>query len=289
MSMKLLGCLKKHKPIPRDYLYIDETRLNSYISQISTISTSQRSPTLKFGMSGTKPSISIDFSTQLREKTNHEKVCELVTYLEKSGHLSHERPAIIQESGDYVNVTDFILEECGASRILIPAEGNESGKPGIVIWISEWPLERHSDFLRPPGLLCIIQDSTHDDTIHTAGFSHSSYTWLQALLYQLGQEMVATKLSSEYPVPASGEYLFDIMRAQYYLRDDSDVFRPYPLEWLKQKGCILSENRRIEVLYRIRNLGGDEIGTQNNSEDFTVSTFAYAIAIWAASRSSFKG
>jgi hypothetical protein len=59
------------------------------------------------------------------------------------------------------------------------------------------------------------------------------------------------------------------------------LLRPHPLEWLKAKGCeVLSLEQRITALYRIRNVGNDEIGTQNRQEDFKVSTFAYGIAIW---------
>lgn len=78
-----------------------------------------------------------------------------------------------------------------------------------------------------------------------------------------------------------GDYLYDLMQAQQYLQDEMKLLRPHPLEWLKAKGCeVLSLEQRITALYRIRNVGSDEIGTQNRQEDFKVSTFAYGIAIW---------
>ena len=279
--MKFFDLFIKSKPSPKDYLYIDETRLNSYIEQIGSTSTFRRSPSLKFGISDSGPNISAELATQLREKTNHEKVSELINYLEHNGHISHTRPTLVQESGDYIKIPVFVLEECEAYRILIPSIKDLEGREGIVIWVSEWPLESNLNLLRPPGLLCLIQDTTHDDTKYTAGFSHSGYTWLQALLYQLSQEDIETKLSTEYPLSPIGDYLYDIMGAQSYLYNDTQLFRPYPLRWLKEKGCILSTSRRIVTFYRIRNLGGDEIGNENKQEDFTVSTFAYAIAIWA--------
>lgn len=279
--MNIFDFFRKSKPPLKDYLYIDETRLNSYIEQFSSTSTFRKSPSLKFGMSGIKPHISKELAGQLREKTNHEKISELVNYLEKNGHISNNRPAVIHNSDDYIGIPDFILEECEASRILIPSTKDSDGMEGIVIWLSEWPLERISNSIFPPGLLCLIQDSTHDDTKYTAGFSQSGYTWLQALIYQLSQEKVKTKMSKEYPVSTIGDYRYDVMSAHRYLDKEGQVFRPHPLRWLKEKGCILSARRKIVTLYRIRNLGGDEIGTENKREDFTVSTFAYAIAIWA--------
>ncbi|MCG6537373.1 MAG: hypothetical protein L7F78_22345, partial [Syntrophales bacterium LBB04] len=280
-QMKLIDRFRKLKPSPRDYLYVDEIRLNCYIDQIGSTSAFRRSPSLKFGISDSGPNVSVEFATQVHEKTTHEKVSELVKYLEDNAHISHTRPALVQESGDYVKIPDFVIEECDACRILIPSTGDPYGRAGIVIWVSEWPLERDLNLLRPAGLLCLIQDSTHDDTKYTAGFSHSGYTWLQTLLYQLSQDNIKTKMSMEYPLTPVGDYQYDIMAAQIHLHKEMQVFRPYPLRWLKEKGCILSTSRRIVTLYRIRNVGGDEIGTENRQEDFTVSTFAYAIAIWA--------
>lgn len=262
-------------------MYVDEIRLNSYMEQIGSTSAFQRSPSLKFGISNGGPSLAAEIATQVHEKTTHRKVSELVKYLEHNGHISYTRPALVHESGDYIKIPEFVLEECDAYRILIPATKDLDGRAGIVIWVSEWPLESNLNLLCPPGVLCLIQDSTRDDNKYTAGFSHSGYTWLQALLYQLSQENLETKLSKKYPLSPIGDYHFDIMNAQGYLYNERQIFRPYPLRWFKDKGCVLSENRRIVTLYRIRNLGGDEIGTENRQEDFTVSTFAYAIAIWA--------
>ena len=284
-QMKILDLFRRANPSPRDYLYIDETRLNKYVEQISSTNTFRKSPSLKFGTSGLIPTISIEVAAQLSEKTNHEKVSELVKYLEDNGHISHSRPA---ESGNYGDIPDFVLEECEASRILIPSTKDFDASEGIVIWVSEWPLERKLNLLSPPGLLCLIQDSTHDDTTHNAGFSHSGYTWLQALLHQLSQEKVKTKMLIEYPLSPIGDYLHDIITAQRYLDNERQVFRKNPLRWLKEKGCKLSTSRRIVTLYRIRNLGGDQIGTERREEDFTVSTFAYAIAIWAGPTQSLK-
>jgi len=280
--MKIFDRFRKGKPPIRDYLYVDEKRLNSYLEQIGSTSTFRKAPSLKLSLSFSGPKVTAEQASQLRNKTNHEKICELIEYLEGHGYLGHSRPALIHSDHEDVETPDFVLEECKASRILIPAAEQSDSRRGIVIWVSEWPIERNLNALRPAGLLCVIQDSTYDDTRHRAGFSHSGYTWIQALLYQLHQEKIKTKIATEYPLLPIGEYEWDIMDGQRYLNNEVQSFRPYPLHWLKEKGCVLSTSRRIVALYRIRNLGSDEIGTENKQEDFTVSSFAYGIAIWAA-------
>jgi len=286
--MKIFDRFRKPKPPLRDYLYVDEKRLNSYLEQIGSTSTFRKAPSLKLSLSLLGPKVTAEQATQLRNKNNHEKICELIEYFEGNGHLGHSRPALIHSYNEDVELPDFVLEECEAFRILIPSAEQSDSRSGIIMWVSEWPIERKMKALRPAGLLCVIQDSTHDDTRHSAGFSHSGYTWLQALLYQLHKEKIKTELSTEYPLSALGGYDWDIMGFQDYLNNEAQLFRPDPLHWLKEKGCVLSTSRQIVTLYRIRNLGGDEIGTKNKQEDFTVSTFAYGIAIWAGPNRSFE-
>ena len=98
--------------------------------------------------------------------------------------------------------------------------------------------------------------------------------------YQLHQQSRGTQLAALYPLSPIGDYLHDLMGAQLYLQNEMALLRPDPLGWLKAKGCLLSSARRIVALYRIRNVGSDEIGTENRLEDFMISTFAYGIAIW---------
>jgi hypothetical protein len=278
--MRFLDRFRRKAPPLRDYLYVDRKRLDSYLEQISSTSTYDRVPSLGVGVSPAGPSVSAQEPRVRRDKSDHEKVCELIAYLERHGHLRHRRPVLIQADHEDLALPDFVLEQCDAVRILIPAAASD-GDPGVVVWVSEWPIERDDRVLRPAGLLCIIQDSTFDDSRHRAGFEHSSYTWLQALLHQLHQQPLETKLAAQYPSSLTGDYRFDLMVAQDHLRSEIGMLRTNPLAWLTAKGCVLSLPRRITALYRIRNLGGDEIDTKNRFEDFTISTFAYGIAVWA--------
>ena len=283
--MKFFGRFGRKTPPLRDYLYVDQKRLDSYLGQISSTSTYDKVPSLGLGISLVGPSVSAQQPPVRRDKSDHEKVCELIAYLERHGYLGHRRPVLVKASHEDLTQPDFVLEQCDAVRVLIPAVASD--RDGVVVWVSEWPIEREERVLRPAGLLCIIQDCTPDDSRHRVGFEHSGYTWLQALLYQLRQQPSETQLAAQYSLPATGDYRFDLMVAQDYLRGEMGALRTKPFAWLTAKGCVLSLPRRITALYRIRNLGGDEIDTKNRFEDFTVSTFAYAIAVWAGPNITF--
>ena len=278
---------RKHSQVlkaePREYLYVDQTRLNSYIEQISSTERLDKMSSLKVSLGITKLEVTAEQSQRPHPKTNHEKITELIADLRENQHLATKRPGLISNYGEELNIPDFVLEKCKATRILIPAPPGQCS-PGIMIWVSEWPEDRIVSALRPPGLLCLIEDVTLDDKRYRAGFSHSGYSWLQALLLQLNTDPRKTTLQNEYPLSLWGDYKWDIMHPQHYLTEEMPMIRKTPTEWLKNKGCSLSEIRNIECLYRIRNLGIDQIGTENRNNEYTVSPFAYAIAIWATSR-----
>lgn len=266
----------------REYLYIDKRRLDSYLEQLSSTKTKSHSSSLEGSLSLTDVSVSCRRVVELRDKTDHEKITELIEGLDRTGQLGYRRPSLVCGEREDVDLPDFVLETCDAVRIGVPASETSRFEEGAVIWLSEWPLIRGTKVIRPPGVLCIIQDLTSDDRRYRAGFSFSGYTWVVALLKQLRQQPCDTRLLQEYEFGSTNDYSFDLMSAQQLLQKDMCSVRRDPVKWLEAKGCkILSLERRVSALYRIRNLGIDEIDTQNREEDFTVSTFAYGIAIWA--------
>ena len=274
--------IKRGKALIREYLYIDQMRINSYLDQVSSTTIHDKAPSLEVGLSLIGPSVKAGQVPRYRDKTDHEKICELIEHLGHYGHLGHSRPSLIHTDHDDMRAPDFVLEECDATRVLIPAvEGTES-KDGVVIWLSEWPLQHEKNALRPAGLLCVIQGSALDDKRSRAGFSHSGYTWLGSLLCQLRQQSRETQLTAKYPLSPTGDYLYDLIQAEQLLQNEMTILRPNPLGWLKANGCVvLSLKRRIMALYKIRHVGIDQIGTERADKDFTISTFAYGIAIWA--------
>ena len=108
--MKIIERFKNRHSAPRDYLFIDDIRLDSYLSQISSTESIRRAPSLTFGMSDSGPSVSAGLAQEYREKTNHEKICELIKCLERRKQIAHNRPYEIKESGDYINIPDSVIE-----------------------------------------------------------------------------------------------------------------------------------------------------------------------------------
>jgi hypothetical protein len=271
---------RRSKPAPREYLYVDQERLNSYLEQISSTSTYDKVPSLGLGLSRSGPSVRAEQARHVRPKFTHEKIEELIAHLNRNGHLRRDRPCWVCSSEDDLTTPPFVLETCDAVPVLIPATDDGQGAPGVMIWVSEWPIDRRENVLHRPGLVCIIQDASRDDRQHRPSFS--SYTWLLPLLHQLHLQPSRTALATRYPRWRLGDYTYDIMAVQSQLEPDRAIFRPHPLRWLEAQGCRVGAPRRISALYRIRAVSGDEIGTENREEDFTISTFAYGIAIWAA-------
>ena len=268
--------LRRNRPAPPEYLCIDQSRLDDYLGAISSTTTRGRAPSLGFSAFGL--SAHIAGTAPPREKSRHEKVTELIRYLERHGHLSHDRPCVPRSSDDDLAPAPFVLEICDAVPVIIPAAENTG--PGAMMWVSEWPLDQRQDALRRPGLLCMIEDASRDDGQHRPCFS--SYTWLLALLHQLRLQPRPTALAARYVASHGAGYSFDIMTPLGQLLPAGGVFRPHPLRWLEAQGCQVGLSRRVHALYRIRAASEDEIGTKNRTQDFTISTFSYAIAIWAS-------
>lgn len=276
---KLRGSRPQNKSL-RDYLYIDHLRVNSYLEQISSTKAQDKLSSIEINLS-MSPSVNVQRASVIRDKTEHEKISELISALERSGDLGHSRPSRDHAERDDFQLPNFVLEECNAARVLIPRADNAQTEDGVVIWLSEWPLNRGKKTIRPAGVLCIIQSSSADDNRHRGGFSVSGYTWVATLISQLRQQPQETQLLRQYPFEPTGDALYDLMSAQQCLQTEMDLLRRSPLEWLTRKGCrILSSERRITALYRIHSVDCDEIGTMNREEDFTISTFGYGIALW---------
>src|SRR2546425_268886 len=105
--MNFLRRFKRARPPLRDYLYIDHRRLNSYLDQISSTTTYDKTLALRPGLSLTGPSVQAERATRQRDKTEHEKVCELIEYLDGNGQLGLRRPGLIQTDHDDVEMPDF--------------------------------------------------------------------------------------------------------------------------------------------------------------------------------------
>jgi hypothetical protein len=104
--MALLDRLRRPKAVPRDYLYVDRRRLNSYLEQISSTRAADKPRSIRVGLTMKGPAVAAEPATQYRDKTDHEKVCELIDYLDQYGHLTRRRPAAIQNEDEPFEVPE---------------------------------------------------------------------------------------------------------------------------------------------------------------------------------------
>ena len=142
-----VGRTEPQKPAPRDYLYVDEARLNSYLEQISSTETYDKVPSLRANFSLVGPSFGGEQTARVRQKTNHEKITELLRYLNDTGHLATRRPGLIETDHDDLNTPDFVLEQCETVRVLIPATVAKTTFPPDFLLHSRPP--RHAQPLKP--------------------------------------------------------------------------------------------------------------------------------------------
>ena len=70
----------------RDYRFIDRSRLDSLLEQFSSTTTHDSTLAVR-GEISVNPSIQAERSIRYREKKDHEKICELIEYLDSTNQL----------------------------------------------------------------------------------------------------------------------------------------------------------------------------------------------------------
>src|SRR5437016_9242422 len=107
----------------REYMYIDEKRLNSYEEQIGPPVTFDKVPVWKlmFGLAG--PSVEGQQQRPGRPRTKPEKIELLLQYLEKHKQLAQ---------GNEWSVNPFLLSKCQAVKVILPTKSDK-----LVLWLSE--------------------------------------------------------------------------------------------------------------------------------------------------------
>jgi hypothetical protein len=243
-----------------EYLYLDECRLDSYFEQISSTVAYDKVPVWNVALGLMGPSAKACQVRHARPFTTHEKIRVLCGYLEKKCLVHNGRP---QHTGDdYV----FRLEKCVARRMHIPPKARIEGPfHGLALWVSNF--EGHDDAAircarargaRPLYLL----ESNRGDTF---GIDYrSSYSILKALLQNDRKEFIQTILGDRADeVEAAPEH------AAFFLSPSELIKR------LVRWGVQVGDDRRIEVLYRIRKMFRESFSNARAG----ISTFAYPIFI----------
>jgi hypothetical protein len=257
----------------REYLFVDEKRLDEYVSQINPSgSIVEKSKEWSAGLSLTGPSVGAKQNERVRALTSHEKTTLIQDHLTKNNSLRTQRP----ESEDEGPV--FAFEKCSAIKVVVPRKaGEELGTPGFVFWLSPGP-----QYDKAPGMLCLLEDFELDDSPAISFHKASTYTVLQSLVFYTRRKMAETVLVTHIPnnpnpnpyasfegKPAS---LTEYHNVQPFCWDFLTDYSTLLTRW----GCLVSPSRKIETLYRIREYGRDS----TNSWQVT-TVFGYPIWIAA--------
>jgi hypothetical protein len=243
-----------------EYLYLDECRLDSYFEQISSTVAYDKVPVWNVALGLMGPSAEARQVRHARPFTTHEKIRVLCDYLARKCLVRNGRPQ--HEGDDYV----FRLEKCVARRMHIPPKARIEGPfHGLALWVSNYA--GHDDAAirsaRSRGASPLyLLESNRGDTFEVA--CQSSNSILKALLQDDRKEFVQTILGDRADeVEAAPEHA---------------AFFSSPSELIKRLarwGVQVGDDRRIEVLYRVREVFRESFYKARAG----VSTFAYPIFI----------
>ncbi|WP_161634956.1 hypothetical protein [Leptolyngbya sp. Heron Island J] len=249
-----------------EYLYVDHRRLDSYVEQFMSLQTFDKVPVWKAGMGLTGLRVEGTQQQQARPLTTHEKVMALNDYLTKGNHVSYGR-----WHGKAEKPPTFIIEECKATKIFIPAKDTSIGTfTGMTIWFSE------SGDKDAGSNLILLEDLLEYDQENSKPFysRQSSYTWLLFLLDQVSKDIRAS-LGLE-----------NLNRRIHQYRRLHRSLLQGNLAFLRQFGCDLAQSREICTLYRIRDFCVDVKDYSNNSYDIRPYIAGYPIYIAEAGESA---
>ena len=238
-----------------EYLFVDQKRLDAYASQINPAGTViEKTREWDAGLSLAGPSVLAKQTERVRGLSQHEKVEVIRDYLVQGASLRLQRP-------DKAEGPVFVLEKCLAMKVIVPRRTTErAGTPGFVFWLS-----RGSEHGK--GMLCLLEDPDPNDD-RSREWAGSAHSLLQSLVDSTWQRIAETVLGARI----TSEHI----PAEWILRFIGD-----PVSLVKSWGCLVSKERKIETLYRIRHYGLQWWDTC--SSGIADSVFGYPIWITADS------
>lgn len=267
-----------------EYLVVDRRRLDAYVEQIGPPVTYDKVPvwTAELGMLGPKTE-----TTQTRHGrplTQHEKVQLLLGHLAKEGKgaLARSRPfeiAWVRPYEDGTRPPVFVLETCTAMRIHIRPGPGVAETHSLYMWLSAAP-EGQED--ARAGMLSLLEDFPHSDDDPRNCYGNSAFSLLLSLVTDLHDRIGQTILGARIPRSRyeTGQQDSDAVPAFSSDLKCFQVFARDPLPTLRRLGCLIGPERRIRVLYRIR-----EFGIADWTRSKRCDIFGYPIVITAADAS----
>lgn len=266
----------------REYLYVDDRRLNAYVEQISPPITYDKVPVWRTEVGIIGPKAGATQERRARTLTRHEKVEALLNHLIASKVLHSSRPRLsdrhrLSERHDEP-LSEFVLETFMAVRIEIPAnvQPEPAGK-SLALWVSH-PAETKNTDESASGILCLLEDFHYSDKTPFNGYDNSAFSLLWSLAWSLRNEISDLVIGKEFPRVSGGddswENRIDVWHGSKHHMED---FIANPIASLESWGCIAGPLRSVRSLYRIR-----EYGPEQGDLRKSVSIFGYPIVIMSA-------
>jgi hypothetical protein len=284
----------------RDYLHVDERRLDALVQQFCPPVVYDKVSNWKFGFSLAGPSVEGSQQRAARAQMTSEKVDALLDALQDRNNLARERITDSSFHGPRGNV--FRLETCTVVAAVIAPKKADPAFKGLKIWISE------RDAADAAHLLILLIDFERRDESWLN--DHSAYSALLALAdegYDLKQaaeragvgpfadlkremqkvEETATiavrnaRRAGKRPPGAddwelivaekSAPLLALVEEREQRLRREFSSDPVGTLGWL---GARIGAGQKVEVLYRVR--------AAMNDGPTSIVTIGYPIVAWAA-------
>lgn len=244
----------------REYLFVDEKRLNSYVDQIGPPIIYDKVPVWSAEIS-LKPKVGGTQTRHARSPTQAEKIQLLVSHL-RDNHL-------LNEPRNRLNRGPFVLETHFAVKFLVPRSDSDTN---LSLWLAIRD-EPNSESEREFGVLCLLEDYQGNDRYNNTG--ESSFSILMSLLEGLRSDSRNAIILQKLNIPEqmdSSMMITDIMA----IPDVGIDFAKNPFDYLQLLGCRPSPRRKIEVLYRVREYGVDDLDQPSWNK---ISLFGYPIYI----------
>ena len=246
----------------RNYIFIDEQRLDSFAQQIRTQKKERVKRRKKVNFSITGLGVELSEEDAWRELSAHEKIESLLDFLKKEDVLDTSRPvrAEGEQSLGVPSGRTFVLETMVARKVIIP-EPHLSSFPGIkhlAVWVSDPDptlFSREDNAWENKGTFVFLTEACLDDK---AGYVYSGCSALQAI----ANAVEGNPLNG----PVRGEPLG---RGSF----------AHPIEKLQSIAALVGDQRNIRSLYVKRCLTNEQCYTWNGERRRVNDLLGYPIFI----------
>jgi hypothetical protein len=303
-------------PPLRDYIFVDDARLDSYVEQIASSPTYDKVPVWSWGLSLTGLKVEGKQERKERPRSTNEKINLLLDHLKKNDRLAHGRT---QGPTYFDHQHLFRIETCQAVTVRMRSSNlMQSEAVDLVLWVSEalyknpFHYSLNEESPEPHRLFLLKGTRKGDDTSYSAKSAYSTLLQLYEEGVSLSREFdekfmsdlrakkqkgVLQKRRPKIFAPKGSSVFggtFDEDRAEQIaqevdekLRTDSSIVNPRneelkkefatnPLGAFRRMGANLGDVQVIEALYRVRAV---YMETQEAEKPAAIITFGYPIFV----------